>query len=470
MKNVLIVFVLIVISFISSYSQNIKVYTDKSPDTYFQDLIISKSGIWLFTVNGEEEYTKLIKVDKDNNIMAQSEEFPPYYDEDEARFTPRFLGVDTDDNVYFYNIEPISEIISNLYVYKMNAEGSILWKKLLSVPDYKLVLSKGFIINDKLICLGGAYNLENEAYIASIFSLSINDGTLLKEKSISAYPVNAFFDAQIIDDNSFVALLIGYNDISYFTKIYEFNDSLEELNKYDLVKSDYFSNRIAVLNQNDYIISGFGEDGVSIIKYNKKSKSIVWEQNIGDGWDDLDIPVLVENNKIFTLHTAFPHDTDPSFPGSEVEIAVHSFAENGDLIDTLFIDHNAKNMSNLSNAVKGNDGKIYFCGNFDDLSLFETNGIWGYFDLSLLSSLQDFEPILSVNLYPNILDNNETIHFESEENLDKIKIYDTKGNLINNCEFSNTLKIIELPQLNAGVYFLEFKSQNSKYITKLIVN
>jgi len=74
----------------------------------------------------------------------------------------------------------------------------------------------------------------------------------------------------------------------------------------------------------------------------------------------------------------------------------------------------------------------------------------------------------NIKLYPNPVSNRMPVYIESDILIDKVRIFNSNGDLIWDLNIINNLFII--PEFQVGFYFVELVNENGHYLRKLVIN
>ncbi len=460
---------LIFFYFHNIYSQeNFTIFTG-TENIVNKDIIIAKDGIWLYIDDYNSFKSKIIKVNQANEIIIEGPQFDMLTEWKDVRWHPGFLGVDNSNNIYFYNLNSAIQDSSSISIYKLDSNGKILWEQIVDSKGVFEIISQAEIINDEIICVGMAFDFNEETFVSFAISLFLNNGAVKWEKSYQFNNISVFADIVSTSSGLPIILQTGVDlEEIYYSRIIIL-DTLGNIIYNEIISNDFFGNRIEVLNEKEFLISGYGDEA-NLINFDINSKSIVFKKIIDNVWDDVDIPVFKIDDKIITLNTTIA-DSE-IVPGSGIELMVNVFDLNGSLLDSVFYDYDDTFETILWNAVKSHDNKIYFCGvlNLNDFQNSEIKDIWGYFDSNTLSL--NHQPFLNnekLILFPSIVNCGEKVFFNSKFQISSSKIIDINGKIISSLKINNKFNNFKTPLVPSGLYNVIFQTGNRKQVGKIII-
>ncbi len=445
--------------------ENITIF-ESDPNVIVIDIIAADDGIWLYKNDYNTSKSSIVKVNKDNEIISYGPQFDLIYLGKEVRFHQGFLSIDDNNNVYLYKFNSLFQDSSSISLLKINSNGNILWEQKINFNNAYEIISHGQIINNKLFCVGMRYKLDEEEYGAFAVMLSIDNGDLKWQKRYANQYFNVFADIASSNSNEAVILETGLDSLEqYYTDLVKI-DTLGTITSRINLYGNFFGNRLALINDGKYLISGFGyEDDVNILKYNIKTNSFDFKIGLNSLWDDIDIPVFSYDNKYVSLHSTIG---DPDLlPGSGVEIFIDAFDLNGKHIDSLVYDNDAIYESHLINAIKGENENIYFCGTLVKDS--NVRGFWGFVDAKPLNNVHIGNSSSKIRLYPNIINSGGKVKFYSKLKFKNIFLTDISGNKIASLNTSLNSQSLNIPLVSSGIYFILFYSKEYSQIGKIIV-
>lgn len=162
--------------------------------------------------------------------------------------------------------------------------------------------------------------------------------------------------------------------------------------------------------------------------------------------NDLDVRVVKADNTIY-----FPWTLDPANPSNEAKRNLDNFRDNFEKVQV-------DNPVGTYNIIVTHKGAL--TGGMQNFSLIVSGP-----QLSL--SNNEFSLADNISVYPNPV--NHMLNYNSKDLIDikRVELFDVTGKIIN-CDFNLDQKYIDFSNLQSGVYFVRFESQEGATVKRII--